>query len=126
MNNLVNKLNEYLKIFNADGINFENYGSLVCMWMMLPSISPLKYVDMRIYEQFNNTDDFFKKITPIYNEILTRREIDCADISKYGKSTYIFAYHMVNIGALSFLKTLSLCSSLKEFELKLQVMGYEI
>ena len=119
-------LNEYLKIFNADGISFKNYGSYRYMWIMLPTISPQKSVDMRIYEQFNNNDDLFKKIPEIYNEILTKRKNAFADIAKCGISRYTFAYHMVNPDALSFLKTLSLCTSFKEFELKSQLMGYEI
>ena len=127
MNNLVNKLNKYLKIFNADGISFEYDCLHRRMEIRLPVINPQKSVEMHIYGIFNNNDDFFKRIIPIYDEILTRREIDDSIyISKCGRSYYEFAYHMVNTGAILFLKTLSSCSSLKELELKLQIMGYMI
>ena len=126
MNNLVNRLNEYLKIFKADGISFEYDCLHRRMEIRLPVKSPQKSVEMHIYGLFNNNDEFFERITPIYNEILTRREIDSIYISKCNSSYYTFAYHKVNTGALSFLKTLSSCSSLKELEMKLQIMGYGI
>ena len=126
MNNLVNKLNEYLKIFNADGIEFEYDCLHKRMEIRLPVINQQKSVEMHTYGLFNSNDKFFERIPEIYNDIVTRRETAFADISKCGISSYVFAYHMANPGALSFLKMLSSCSSLKEFELKLQVMGYDI
>jgi hypothetical protein len=126
MNNLVNKLNEYLKIFNADGIRFDIGCTSMYMWIMLPVKSPQKGIDLHVYRTFDGNDEFFEKIPEIYNDIATRRENTFADLAKLGFCRYSFAYHMVNTGALSFLKMLSSCSSLKEFELKLQVMGYDI
>ena len=126
MNNLVNKLNEYLKIFNADGIGFDIGCTSRYMWIMLPVKSPQKSFDLSFYQEFDSNDEFFEKISEIYNDIVTRREDTFAHLAKYGFCRYSFAYHMVNPGALSFLKMLSSCSSLKEFEMKLQVMGYEL
>ena len=126
MNNLVNKLNEYLKIFNADGIGFDIGCSPRYMWIMFPVKIPPKTIELSFYQEFHSNYEFFKNLPKIYNDIVTRRENAFADLAKYGFCRYSFAYYMMNTGALSFLKMLSSCTSLKEFELKLQIMGYDI
>ena len=125
MNNLVNRLNEYLELLTATGIKFE-YGEISSQHSHAISIllQSTWNRDFSIYAKFSDIDMFFKNAMGIYNEIKIRRDVALDYMSYHTYSNYKFGYHKINLAGMTFLEILSRCSSLKELELKMQIMGY--
>ena len=125
MNNMVNRLNDYLKLLTATGIKFE-YGEISSQHSHAISIllQSAWNRDFSMYAKFSDIDMFFKNAMEIYNTIKIRRDVALDYMSYHTYSNYKFGYHKINSAGMTFLEILSRCSSLKELELKMQIMGY--
>lgn len=124
MNNLVNRLNEYLKLLAVTGIKFEydvvsqhNHAISILLQSTWNS-------NFYMYARVSGIDMFFENAMGIYNEIKLRRDNALEHMSCHTYSNYILGYHKINLAGMTFLEILSRCSSLNELELKLQIMGY--
>ena len=123
MNNLVNRLNEYLKLLTATGIKFEcDDISSPHNHTILILLQSAQNCNFNVYAKFSNIDMFFKNAMGIYNEIKLIREY----MSYLTHFNFKFGYHKINSAGMAFLEILSRCSSFIELELKMQIMGYDI
>jgi hypothetical protein len=124
MNNLVNRLNYYLKLLAVTGIKFEYDAASQHNHAISILLQSTWNSNFYMYAIFSDINMFFKNAMGIYNEIKIKRDNALEHMSCHTYSNYILGYHKINLAGMAFLEILSRCSSLNELELKLQIMGY--
>ena len=120
INAIIKKMNctGFLFVVNSDPVFVVNsdlvYGNYICFKMILKENYLYEKRHYREYAAWETIDDMFFNFADIYSFI---------ELDKKNIEDNMWGYDVINENGFKFLEILSKCSSIKEFMMKMQLMG---